>query len=894
MLELASTHNTLGRFSEAESLYRQCLEIAESTLGPADPLAARAADGLGLCLANLGDYAGAEIVLRRGLQATAAVHGEHTGEAGNLMLNLGEVLAKLGKHAESTRLFRRAAEIMEEVYGPDHERYAAALSGLAHTKRRVGNNVEAEVLYRRAIAIVERKYGTPHPDLIHYRCRLGMTLSNLNRDAEGLDAIERGIAEAVEIYGQDSYQVAIEERHLGLLLGEHARWAESRSVLLRSLETLERFFGHDHPHLSKCLKALARASYHLDMPEEAHRFITRAVSLYLRNQSNDRTELTHLLAIKAAVELYTRKWDSAVKTKLMQAEIAMTELQRIYSISSTPEALLFAGVPKGAARSLVAAAVANPQAADSVLAEAFSYVAMTHGQVLDWLADRQHILELQADTTRFAGLHNAFTETSQRVADLVVSGPEGDSETYAATLAAARREMDEAEWAISAAGEQLLHEAGARQADPEMSPDLLAGALYEHATLIHFIRFNRWLYPQSPEQANWLASYGAFRLQVGGADSVDLDFIDLGPAASLDSLVFSYRRCIDGIKPGRRPTAREEADYRSIAGDLYQNLWAPLMLQAERGPSSEAASNHPPLIFLVPDSWLHLVDFNTLISPVGDPVIEHYRLHYLSSAGDLLRAPLENRRGIGLLAVGNPVSGGRNMEELAMETPRRAEGPLAPCAEAYLPPQPLPGAEHETRAIADLFDSVTREPVMLLLGEAATETTVKLNAAGRRMIHLATHGFYCEEASREKRPFFERVANSLFMSGLYLAPRRPDDDGLLTAYEVACLNLTGVDWVVLSACGSGLGRLIEGEGLFGLRRSFEIAGARTVVMAMWRIDDDAMRDLMAGIVKSRLEGSSTVDAVRRAQLHRLRDQRRRTNRIHPILWGGIVAEGDWR
>ena len=120
------------------------------------------------------------------------------------------------------------------------------------------------------------------------------------------------------------------------------------------------------------------------------------------------------------------------------------------------------------------------------------------------------------------------------------------------------------------------------------------------------------------------------------------------------------------------------------------------------------------------------------------------------------------------------------------------------------------------------------------------------------------------------------------------------DDGLLTAQEVICLDLLDVGWVVLGTCGSGLGRLVRGEGLFRLRRAFEIAGARTVVMALWRIDDLGTQEFMKQVYQYRLAGRSTVDAVRMAQLERLGHARRHLNRIHPTSWGSIVAQGDWR
>jgi CHAT domain-containing protein len=135
----------------------------------------------------------------------------------------------------------------------------------------------------------------------------------------------------------------------------------------------------------------------------------------------------------------------------------------------------------------------------------------------------------------------------------------------------------------------------------------------------------------------------------------------------------------------------------------------------------------------------------------------------------------------------------------------------------------------------------------------------------------------------------------LLTSGILLAPDdRGDEDGLLTAQELLGHDLRQVDWVVLSACRSALGQILIGEGVFGLRRAFEIAGARSVLMALWTINDEVAADLMERIYHHRLAGRSTIDAVRLAQLERLREQRERWNRIHPALWGGIVVEGDWR
>jgi CHAT domain-containing protein len=281
---------------------------------------------------------------------------------------------------------------------------------------------------------------------------------------------------------------------------------------------------------------------------------------------------------------------------------------------------------------------------------------------------------------------------------------------------------------------------------------------------------------------------------------------------------------------------------------------------------------------------LNQVDFNALLAPSGELVIERWKLHYLSSVRDLLRAPREQTNGRGLLAVGNP----------AYEpTPRDSnEVTSGWCVDDDALVAGLPGAEKEVGAIAGLFETTNGEPATVLVGADATKPAVCRHLEDARFAHFATHGFYCDEDERRYIYFSHRMVDPLLQSGLVLC--NEEDDGLLTAQELVCLDLGGLDWVVLSACDTGLGRFVPGEGTFGLRRAFEIAGARTVVTTLSQVADSRTTSLMLDLYKRRLSGQSTVDAVRMVQLERLREQRRRYNRVHPSLWGGIIAEGDWR
>src|SRR6185503_14343189 len=234
--------------------------------------------------------------------------------------------------------------------------------------------------------------------------------------------------------------------------------------------------------------------------------------------------------------------------------------------------------------------------------------------------------------------------------------------------------------------------------------------------------------------------------------------------------------------------------------------------------------------------------------------------------------------------------------------------PLCP-EYADLAVRALPGATEEAREVAALFPVDGDDDRVLLLGTGAAAASFSIGAPGKRILHLATHAFVLPErcaaspqagAPADPASIPEPEERPLLRSGLafaganVLAARGGADDGVLTAGEIAALDLAGVDWVVLSACDTGLGDVRAGEGVVGLRHAFERAGARTVIMSLWGADDASARAFMRALYAARSAGATTSEAMRAAAVRLLEDQRARGRTTHPYYWGGFVAAGDWR
>ncbi len=188
------------------------------------------------------------------------------------------------------------------------------------------------------------------------------------------------------------------------------------------------------------------------------------------------------------------------------------------------------------------------------------------------------------------------------------------------------------------------------------------------------------------------------------------------------------------------------------------------------------------------------------------------------------------------------------------------------------------------------------EVAELYYDKAATTTILSKWQNPPRYVHLSTHGFFCQDDDIY-------LKNPLLRSGLAFTGANYTimgdmvtpytyDDGLLTALEVTGLNLIGTELVTLSACETGIGETISGEGVFGLRRAFQIAGAESILMSMWKIPDKETSDLMVRFYEKLFSGASKQKALRDSELEILKESRVKFGHGHPFLWGGFILTGN--
>jgi CHAT domain-containing protein len=379
--------------------------------------------------------------------------------------------------------------------------------------------------------------------------------------------------------------------------------------------------------------------------------------------------------------------------------------------------------------------------------------------------------------------------------------------------------------------------------------------------------------------------YLAFVMRPGAPPAV----VPLGSASRIDALVRDWH-VEAGTDPRVDPSRRGLDRYREAGRLLREAIWDPL--------ASHVGDRD--YVFIVPDGAIHLVSLAALPAAGDRYLIEGAaRLHYLSAERDLAVAHGSRDWGHGVLAIG-----GADFDAApdVTQVPDREATPACRTFES-MRFDPLPGSKDEAEEVASLWRS--RGDVQILAGSGAREAAFKLLAPGRRILHLATHGYSLQgpclsELAQPGAPGTGDVVgdNPLLLSGLALAGanRRGEgiEDGILTAKEIGALDLSGVEWAVLSGCDTGTGTVVQGEGVLGLRRAFQVAGAATLIMSLWPVDDGAARLWMRHLYEARLAGKSTVASVNDASLEMLHEQRRLRRSTHPYYWGAFVAAGDWR
>jgi CHAT domain-containing protein len=410
-----------------------------------------------------------------------------------------------------------------------------------------------------------------------------------------------------------------------------------------------------------------------------------------------------------------------------------------------------------------------------------------------------------------------------------------------------------------------------------ITPAEVAQALPADGVLVEFQRYQRW----------GAAMYIALVLKPNGA----ITSIPLGPAAPIDAQVHR----------GLRAYAEALPDAGAVWTQLSNQVLKPLL------PHLSGSRQW----FLSPDGELNRVPFAALPAPQqpNTPLAQAVQLRLITTGRELLRLQQPAPAGSTAVVMANP-SYDRPGTKSAQDLSTNAMSIAVQQRSAELGSnhwKPLPASELEGLKVSSLLGTE------LISGTAATTTALQ-QQQGPRVLHLATHGFFIADQEskptdpmrsiQEGSPLLRslRQEDPQLRSGLVLAGANqpdldPNDDGYLTAAEAVNLNLKGTELVVLSACSTGQGEVRTGEGVYGLQRSLTVAGARSTLLSLWKVDDAATAEFMRRFYQRLKAGEARSDALAAVQQEFRSGEVQSpsgTNWKEPFYWAAWQLVGDWR
>jgi len=886
------------RHRDATPYRERSYRIAKKLYGPESPEFARYLAGLANHYKQLGYYAQAESLYVAAIDLFRKLYGNHITDSyeaaravSNVCSELGHLYMKMGRYAEAERLYREALRIREPVCADSHpEDIGAALSYLGRVCWALGDYEGAESYFRRGLELRRKGLGNSHPDVASSEGQLAAvyTLQGKYAEAESLYRHVLEIREATiakETPGGAHPGIAMAFHNLAWVATMQGDYARAEPLYRKAIEVWRRAFGFEHPRSISTLCDLAYNQLKLGEMASAESIYVHALDVAENTLGSEHPEVADVLEQLTAVMRLEGRYDEAVELASRAVTIRHRNFTQNALALSEEEALIFSRQLAQSVSGFVSC-IRDAGLVDVYLPVLANVIVRTKGCVSDEIFERQMTLFDLTDTT-VARLGQELKGAKFDLASLCSSLPGEDIDGY-------RTRVDSLEKLIERLESELaLHSSTYRNRlhRKDLSFGELSGLLPDGAALVEYLRWN-YLDPGSEIST---PQYLALILR----HESNPEIVFLGSAEEVDSTVAAYRRHMSMVAAsGSPPQADDAIAYCNIARGIHGRIWKPFENLVEGSD----------LVIIAPDGDLNSISFAGLIDDEGHYLVESFAIHYVSAGRDLARFGEPAEVGRGLLVLADPdlggVAGRQSTQapiELAYNLTRGTRVASTSHLEEYLSKidlSPLPWAREEARAVVAFWHELSDEPVNVYTAQEASEGVFKREAGGKRVIHLATHGFFMDQPSGYcSSPMMgQRLPgiNPLLRSGLLLAGDgskgggSSEEDGILTAYEVSSMNLKGTDLVLLSGCETGLGGIVAGEGVYGLRRAFELAGVRRIVSSLWPISDIAAAEIMPTFYQSR---EDLPQRLRKIELEIIRSLRESGKSDHPYTWAGLIVSG---
>lgn len=823
------------------------------------------------------------------------------------LLVKASALRSLGRLDEAILAQARGIQMLQELFGDEHPEIIKALEEQTSAFLRIGDLAQAETNARRARAECEVVWGTEHIEYAECLRGLAAVLIELNQSQEARPIV----VQALKIAERDFQRYSLDWTRSFRLLAEVefriGHWQNARDYFAHTLKNLEDEFS---PEYVLTLSRLAAAENRLGESEKAESLWVKAMELSAKIRPEGHPDHAVLLANAARMYQDRENYEKAATLFEEALRYSRKQLDTTFNVLSERQQLTMTRATSEMLIDYLNVAHHSKRPAAEVYALAVAW----KGAII---ARQQQNRSVPADPMT-AELRSKLDDLSRRIASLALATPDpAQKDSQNRLLSRWTAEKDRLEGELAARGVKTRRAIGL----PEVQAALPAGTV-----LVDFYQCRDIVPVPNSKDRGYQAKVFAFIVAPGG----NVEQIDLGPLAPIEQAAEQWRQTIvrggGGIARGLALLPQKTDAAAAPQSTLRDLLWKPL--ESHLDPNA--------VVLLSPEGALSRIPFAALPGSKPDKyLIEERSLVLVPSPillPDLLAPKADREPADAVLLIGDVDFRNASGKVAQAETnPIPAAAPARSTRTQFLP---LPGTDRETREIQQLQAKTFRKEGTRLTGVDATETSFRSLAPKARILHLATHGYFVDPrdartsssgndqgASTSSTVLHPGLASGLALAGANVGatashdPEAPGDDGILTGLEVASLDLSGTDLVVLSACETGLGTSAGGEGMMSLQRSFQVAGVKTSITSLWKVDDSATQALMIEFYRNLWEKRlGTLEALHRAQLsmiekydpkaQTLRDRGLRLvdtpaasaieQRLSPYFWAAFTLSGDWR
>lgn len=838
MLELGGIYQHQGKLVEAENAYQETYAGFENILGP--------------------DYQSTIVALS----------------------NLAQVYEQEGLYDLAEPALKDALARFERVLGADHVNSSRSRNNLALLHESQGNFREAEPLYLKTLSIMSRVQGDDHTDTIGVRNNLAFLYMLMQQYDKAAELFEQVFQQWSLLFGEDHQNTLKAMNNLGRIYHKQGNLAAAEASFLRARELRASQLGLEHMDTLRSMIDLGGLYLAQKRLEEANTLLEETLKLLEKVLGEQHPYTFEALDYLASVKEQMGQLNSAVSLRETAFNRRSEFLDRMLWVTgeNAREGYIRLHRPEtDRYLSLVAELDTDDRGKKEINASL-----QRKGLLLKITSEIQQIAQLSRDP-ELVDLAGNLEEARKELASLTLSGPTPETQgRHADVLYELEQKVNELQGDLGRASARY------RSSIAHIDADALESALEDNSVLIDFLIF------RDEDKRKLMA--GVVNKQ---GNNIQYDLIVYDDMAEIEDTIVEYRTYI-------QDDSADEDEILEIGQLAYERIWGPL----------EEFVGDAEHVYLIPDGMLNILPFNALVNEDEEYLIQNVDLHILTSGRDLLPNGFKFAEGNYVILAGpdydfDEVVSTAELEEAKGRRSAAIQLGIRGGASGLrgLNFDPLPGAEQEGRLIADQVKASQKDNKVYFKGEAQERVIATLDQPPE-ILHVATHGFFlkADDTLRKRLLKLQRGAdlqvpppgdNPLLRAGLAFAGINTNaqflgdidtvNDGVLTALEVLGLNLTGTKLVVLSACETGLGEIHEGEGVYGLRRSFQEAGVAEVISSLWEVSDAGTQALMTSFYGRLLAGEPAREALRTTQLELLES----AEWGYPYIWSAFMIVGSY-